>query len=514
MKFYKKADLYLRVSTSEQAKHGFSIDMQENQNRLFANKMGFEVKNVYIDDGYSGKSINRPKLNELLKNIKKRNYEIDAVIVWRCDRLSRNTDYYYGVIKPTFEKHGIQILSATEPNDMDNPYGRYMRNNQINNAELESGLISIRTIENLKEKARQGDYPSSIPPVGYKRERVNGKSIVVIDEEKAPYVERIFCYYITGFYSFKSLADKMSEEGFTHHGKKCTKKLIENILCNNLLFYTGKFKYMDKEYQGNHKPILTFEAYKEIQQIKKERSTTQKQVHNFLYKGMIKCPKSGNVLIPEKQSGQNKSGEYIYYRCQRHKCKGCKRIIKEEIITETVLDTLKSIQLTPAQIADAKEDFKTLLHIQSDMDDKRKLQIETQSKKLKNRLNQLYEDKLDGIISPEVYMQKKAEWENQLDDLTLQYTALMKTNRELTRRMDKLLELCESLSERYLELPDEKKRQLLKIICSNFFYSDSKLSINVKSAFAALFKFVIFENGSSGGTRTYNPSVNSRMLCH
>ena len=76
----------------------------------------------------------------------------------------------------------------------------------------------------------------------------------------------------------------------------------------------------------------------------------------------------------------------------------------------------------------------------------------------------------------------------------------MKTNHELTRRIDKLLELCESLSERYLELPDEKKRQLLKIICSNFFYSDSKLSINVKSAFAALFKFVIFENGSSGGT--------------
>ena len=95
-------------------------------------------------------------------------------------------------------------------------------------------------------------------------------------------------------------------------------------------------------------------------------------------------------------------------------------------------------------------------------------------------------------------MLKKAEWENQLDDLTLQYTALMKTNHELTRRMDKLLELCESLSERYLELPDEKKRQLLKIICSNFFYSDSKLSIDVKSAFAALFKFVIFENGSSG----------------
>ena len=76
----------------------------------------------------------------------------------------------------------------------------------------------------------------------------------------------------------------------------------------------------------------------------------------------------------------------------------------------------------------------------------------------------------------------------------------MKTNRELTRRMDKLLELYESLSERYLELPDEKKRQLLKIISSNFFYSDSKLSLDVKSAFAALFKFVIFENGSSGGT--------------
>ncbi len=94
----------------------------------------------------------------MIEDIKKRKNGIEAVIAWRCDRMVRNTDNYHADFKPIFAKYGVTLLSATEQNDVHTPYGRYMRNQQVINAELESDLTSIRTIENLKEAANQGRY--------------------------------------------------------------------------------------------------------------------------------------------------------------------------------------------------------------------------------------------------------------------------------------------------------------------------------------------------------------------
>ena len=179
----KRAVLYIRVSTDEQAKYGYSIDMQQNQCLNFALKEGYDVIDTYIDDGYSAKNIIRPQFQKLLQDIKKTSNHIEAVIVWRCDRMIRNNSLYHSTIVPKFAKYGVLLLSATENNDVNNPYGRYIRNTQINNAELESELTSIRTKENLKEKARQGYFPGSIPPVGYIRIKVDGKKIIVPDKE-------------------------------------------------------------------------------------------------------------------------------------------------------------------------------------------------------------------------------------------------------------------------------------------------------------------------------------------
>ncbi|MCD7880042.1 MAG: recombinase family protein [Candidatus Gastranaerophilales bacterium] len=166
--------------------------MQQNQCFNFALKEGYNVSGIYIDDGYTAKNTNRPKFQQLLTDIKSKKSNINAVIVWRCDRMVRNNGIYHSTIVPKFAKYGVLLLSATENNDINNPYGRYIRNTQINNAELESELTSIRTIQNLKEKARQGYFPGAIPPVGYIREKIDGKKIIIPDKEKAPYLREVF----------------------------------------------------------------------------------------------------------------------------------------------------------------------------------------------------------------------------------------------------------------------------------------------------------------------------------
>ena len=131
----KNAVLYVRVSTDEQAKYGYSIDMQQNQCFNFAQKEGYIITKTYIDDGYTARNINRPQFKKLLEDIKYKKNNINAVIVWRCDRMVRNNAIYHSEIVPKFAKYGVVLLSATENNDI-SPYGRYIRNTQINNAAI------------------------------------------------------------------------------------------------------------------------------------------------------------------------------------------------------------------------------------------------------------------------------------------------------------------------------------------------------------------------------------------
>ena len=496
--------LYIRVSDEEQVL-GHSLAMQEKEDSNFAKRHKYLITGKYIDAGFTGKNMNRPQLKLLLSDIKSKKKDFDAIIVWRCDRLIRNNDYYHSVIKPMFDRADIAILSATENNDMNNPYGKYMRNMQINNAELESDINSIRTIANLREKCEQGYSPVARPPIGYKRVTINKKKLIVPDPETSFYVQKILKLHSTGIYSDRMLAGLMRKEGFS----KCTKKMVENITRNNLKFYSGKFDYSlkdyngirtTKEYQGKHEPLISIELYETIKKLHKEHviyaSKTTK--HELLYKGLIKCPKNNKFLTGEIQKGKNNSGEYEYWRC--HKpikgdavCNACKKCIKSTIIDNAVIEVLKEIEITPKQLDEIKENFKIFFNIQTDYDEKKKEQIATKIKKLRNRLNQLYEDKLDGLIDQDIYIEKREKYSTELNELNIEYNALSKTNQILFERLEQAFELCKDLTGRYLQLSNSKKRELLKLLCSNFFYQDSKLNIKVKSAFMTLFRTFVFD---------------------
>lgn len=496
------AVLYIRVSTDEQAKYGYSIDMQQNQCFKFAEKENYNVVGIYIDDGYTARNENRPKFKQLFEDIKHKKNRIDAVIVWRCDRIVRNNALYHSKLVPKFAQHGVALLSATENNDVNNPYGRYIRNTQINNAELESELTSIRTIENLKEKARQGYFPGAIPPVGYKRVKIDGKKIIVPDEEKTQFISDIFKLYTMAGYSFKEIANIMAKKGFTHNNKPCSKKLVENILTVYDIFYIGKFRYKGEIYNGKHEALITPELYAAFKAKRQENFRPKLVKHKFLYKGMITCPKNGRLFVGESQKGANSSGEYLYYRCHHscEYCNNCKRIIKSDIIDKAILETIKSIDITEEKFLESKEALKDIMYKNHSMNEARKAQIDQQLKKLNNRLLALYDDKIDGVISDDIYTTKRNTWQSQIEDLTLELSALNKTQDEIFKRISVMLELLKDLTGAYLKHTDDKKRILLNLLCSNFFYDGSKLTITIKEPFTALVKFAIFKNGAHGGS--------------
>jgi site-specific DNA recombinase len=158
----KKAVIYIRVSTEEQVKHGYSIDAQVKTCANFAQQLGFEVDKTFIEEGLSSKNLNRPQLQELVKYCKRNKRCIDALVFWKWDRLSRGKVKDYGYLDDFFEECNIYPYSVTECNE-DTPEGELLRwiTKGTNRYELQK--ISQRTKFGMREKAEQGQLPAKAP---------------------------------------------------------------------------------------------------------------------------------------------------------------------------------------------------------------------------------------------------------------------------------------------------------------------------------------------------------------
>ncbi len=339
-----KAVIYARVSSEEQAKHGFSIENQKKVCTEFAQKNNYFIDKIFVDEGESAKNLNRPEIQKLMNYCNKKKNEIKAVVIWRLDRISRNTTDYHGVLRPLFERKGIRLLSATEAN-VDTLEGDLMRNIGMSFAEYERKIIGFRTVAGLRQKATQGEYPHQAP-VGYKNiTHKDGSKAIIIDDKNAFYIKRAFEMYDSGMYSLRSLTEKLYEEGFrSKTGKKVGKTAIEYILKN--IFYTGVFKFEDKIYENaKHKALISKELFYRVQDRLISPDKAKKQNYEFAYTGLIRCKHCGCLLTAEL-----KKGKYIYYHCTGNKGGDCKRdYINETKIDKAIAEVLKLI-IIPTEV--------------------------------------------------------------------------------------------------------------------------------------------------------------------
>ena len=192
----------------------------------------------YSDDGYSGTSMNRPNLQRLLQDVKMG--EIDVVISYKIDRLSRNPRNFYYMID-LFDKHNVEFISVTEMLDTSSAAGRLLRNIMLVFAEFERELISERTRHKLEERAKKGMWNGGAAPIGYE---CKNKRLLVVDED-AKIVETIFekCLENKSILEiFKLVNETQNWTGFIEKNsfdridvdsEKVWDKLIENKLIKN-----------------------------------------------------------------------------------------------------------------------------------------------------------------------------------------------------------------------------------------------------------------------------------------
>ena len=327
----KIAGLYIRVSTEDQAREGFSLPEQEKRLRTMCEFKGYEVYNVYEERGISAKTGNyRPKFEELLQDI--RDKKVNTIVVLKLDRLTRSVADWEKIL--TFlEENDAYLDCANDDINTTNANGKMISRILTSVSQQEIERTSERTKIGLAGAIKVGHIPHKAP-LGYKHEDKK----LVIDYATKDVVIRIFNMYHDGL-SYKKISNILNEEqvlGKTNWRDSTIVNLIENPIYKGD-FIHGKRTKKPTYYKDVVEPLVSKEYWEECQVQQKKNSRSYKRVENYLFLQKLKCPKCKRILGGKATTKKNGNVYYYYY------CNDCKINFKEGEIERQIDQYMDSI---------------------------------------------------------------------------------------------------------------------------------------------------------------------------
>ena len=293
--------LYVRVSTDSQAEEGYSIDEQISRLTKYAEAHDWTVIKTYTDAGYSGGNINRPALQEMIREIR----SIDCVLVYKLDRLSRSQKDTLYLIEDVFAKNNTAFVSMSENFDTGTPFGKVMIGILAVFAQLEKENIKMRMSMGKEGRAKEGLWKGGgASPIGY--DYVDGH--LVVNEFESFIVKEAHRLYRLGK-SIKQIEKEFEQKGYASKYGKITARRLNDILSNDL--YIGKIKNNGHVYQGEHEPLIDEKTFNENQKIHMLKYRSRSTGTASLLGGLLWCKQCGARYALSNMSG----GKYKYYCC-------------------------------------------------------------------------------------------------------------------------------------------------------------------------------------------------------
>ncbi len=332
----KVAGIYIRVSTEDQVREGFSLGEQEEKLKQLCEYKDYKVYKVYKDAGISAKNMSgRPAFQQMLEDM--RAEKINYIVAYKLDRVTRSVRDLEVLISELEEHHCYLICDRDDVNTS-SANGRFFVRMLTVLSQLEIEIVSERTKFGLTGAIKSGHIPGTCP-LGYKRDT---SKKMVIDETTKDIVIRIFNLYLQGK-SYQTIANILNEEKVLEP-KKWDDSTIEKILNNKI--YVGdyeRFKRVAKEqgkepviYSNVVEPIITRAMFEDIQlqKEKNQRAYCRDRVYIFMQK--MKCPKCGKLMGSKGTGGKKK--KYMYYHCS-----DCKIYLREDLIEEQVMPMIMDL---------------------------------------------------------------------------------------------------------------------------------------------------------------------------
>lgn len=305
---------YVRVSTDEQAEQGISIAAQTNRIAAYCEAQGWRVQDVYCDDGWSGKNLERPAVRRLIEGARQKKF--DAVAVIKLDRLSRRQKDILYLLEDILEPNGVGFKSVTESFDTTTPFGKAAVGMMAVFAQLERETIVERIKIAKKEAARQGLYMGGPLPYGYRYDRAGKR--VEVNEASAETVRWIFQAYLNSARGYQAIADALNERRIPASGNSregWQRQTVRVILHNP--FYAGYIQHKGDLHEGKHAAIISREDFFAAQKLQKSRSSYRADAPARLLTGRLYCAECGARMRLKKSRQSPKTPAQIqyYYVC-------------------------------------------------------------------------------------------------------------------------------------------------------------------------------------------------------
>lgn len=255
----KKAAIYIRVSTLDQARDGYSLAHQESSLRKWCADHDYDIYDLYADRGKSAKDIrHRPDMRRLMADA--RTHCFDTVVFWALSRFTRSVRDLYDTLEK-FQAWDISMYSYTEAFDTSTPMGRAMIGIIGVFAQLERELTSERVAAAMFERACQGKRTCS-EILGYD---LDGKDSFVINKKEAEFVLYCFDAYLK-HKNLKKVADLCQEKGYRgKRGKAPTPWSVSVMLTRPV--YCGYNLFHGQLYKGDYDPIISPDKYNAVQML-------------------------------------------------------------------------------------------------------------------------------------------------------------------------------------------------------------------------------------------------------
>ena len=308
------AAVYIRVSTEDQAREGFSLGEQKEKLLQLCAFKGYEVFKVYEDAGISAKDMeHRPAFQEMLQDM--RAGKINYIVAYKLDRVTRSVRDLEELISQ-LEKYNCYLVCDRDDVNTSTANGRFFVRMLTVLSQLEIEIVSERTKFGLNGAIKSSHLPGPAP-LGYKKD---GNKKTIVDETTKPVVERIFKMYLEGK-SFQQIANYFKENSI-YPKKNWKDTTIQKIIDNKI--YMGdyeQYKRIGKQenlepitYMNVVEPIISRAKWEECQRQKErnQRTYTRDRIYTFFQR--LKCPDCGRIMKCKGSGGTKR--KYMYYTCE------------------------------------------------------------------------------------------------------------------------------------------------------------------------------------------------------
>ena len=489
------AGLYIRLSKEDESEGpSQSVQNQESLLREFVQQHRLSVYDTYIDDGWSGTNFDRPAFQRMIADIEAK--KVNMVITKDLSRLGRDYILTGHYMERYFPEHRVRYISLLDgidtgvdstANDI-TPFRAIM--NDMYAKDISKKIKSVK-----RDKQRKGQFIGGKPGYGYKMHPTE-KNKIVIDEEVAPIVRRIFALALSGM-SCRNIATLLNQEGVptpaTYAGLPVARpgpytglwssERISDMLQNET--YIGnmvqgrsvKISYKSKKclkqnpanwvvVEGTHEPLVDRETFQKVRMLVNSRRHTRSRTYDFLLKGLIFCHECGYPLTVLNRKN-SKGEDVLYFVCRTYqrftKAGVCTcHSIKEKTVTDVVIAKVREVcqaYLNPDELLPVAQEAVENARKQSSLETELQA-LQSKIDSLTANLDRMYTDRLSGLL-PE------ADFQRIFGRIKLEREQMEEKRQELELRQKSPVrseDRARELVQRFIETAGESRELLVSLI--------------------------------------------------